>query len=125
MVATKPKSKLPAMRSTARKVKPTSAATDGILTLAEAAKLLRVPDETVRSLAVSGALPGRKLGDDWRFLDQALRDWLASSEPRKEDWREANQRMLATIGTSNDPDDLKYMLDFTERERRNNTAGGS
>ena len=48
-----------------------------VLTLAEAAKYLRVSQEdVVRSIGPAG-LPGRRFGDDWRFLKSALQAWLA------------------------------------------------
>jgi excisionase family DNA binding protein len=47
-----------------------------VLTLAEAAELLRVPEEAVRELAEAGELPGRRLGEEWRFARDALLAWL-------------------------------------------------
>lgn len=49
-----------------------------VLTLEQAAKLLRVAPEVVAELAEAGELPGRKLGDAWRFPRAALLDWLAA-----------------------------------------------
>jgi excisionase family DNA binding protein len=49
-----------------------------VLTLEEAAVLLRVEPETVRQLAEKGELPGRRLGDAWRFASAALLSWLAA-----------------------------------------------
>ena len=48
-----------------------------VLTLDEAAELLRADVDDVRALAERGKLPGRKLGADWRFARAALLDWLA------------------------------------------------
>jgi excisionase family DNA binding protein len=50
-----------------------------VLTLADAAELLQVEDDVVATMAESGDLPGRKLGDDWRFSRIALIDWLGRS----------------------------------------------
>ena len=47
-----------------------------VLTLAEAAELLRVDEETVAKMAESGELPGRKLGDEWRLTRSAVLRWL-------------------------------------------------
>src|SRR2546423_6514519 len=47
-----------------------------VLTLAEAAELLRVDEETVTKMAESGELPGRKLGDEWRLTRSAVLRWL-------------------------------------------------
>lgn len=53
---------------------------DAVLTLAEAAELLRLPAETLRERAVAGNLPGRSFGDEWRFSRAALLAWLAAGE---------------------------------------------
>ena len=56
----------------------TPAPVDAVLTLEEAADLLRVPAEDVRALAESGELPARRLGDAWRFRRDALLEWLGA-----------------------------------------------
>jgi hypothetical protein len=35
----------------------------------------------VRALADAGELPGRKIGDEWRFLRSALLAWLGATSP--------------------------------------------
>src|SRR4051812_28155484 len=47
-----------------------------VLTLAEAAELLQAEEGVVEAMADSGDLPGRKLGEDWRFSRNALIEWL-------------------------------------------------
>jgi excisionase family DNA binding protein len=47
-----------------------------VLTLAEAAELLRVDEKTVAAMADSGELPARKLGDEWRLTRSAVLRWL-------------------------------------------------
>jgi excisionase family DNA binding protein len=49
-----------------------------VLTLGELAQWLEVDEGTVRALAESGELPGRRLGEEWRFARAAVLDWLAS-----------------------------------------------
>ena len=49
-----------------------------VLTLEQAAELLQVEPGVVGDLAEAGELPGRKLGDAWRFPRAALLDWLAA-----------------------------------------------
>ena len=51
-----------------------------VLTLEQLAALLSVEVGTARELAEAGELPGRKLGDDWRFSREAVMAWLASRE---------------------------------------------
>ncbi len=47
-----------------------------VLTLAEAARFLRLKPAKVRALADSGQIPGRKFDGEWRFLRSALEDSL-------------------------------------------------
>jgi excisionase family DNA binding protein len=54
-----------------------------VLTAEQLAELLQVDEKTVRTLAASGELPGRKLGRHWRFSRQAVLDWLAAGDSRK------------------------------------------
>jgi excisionase family DNA binding protein len=50
-----------------------------VLTLEEAAELLRVEPDALRGLAERGELPARRVDDDWRFRREALLDWLGAS----------------------------------------------
>jgi excisionase family DNA binding protein len=50
-----------------------------VLTLAEAAELLRIDEQTVAKAADRGELPGRKLGGEWRFARSAVLRWLAGA----------------------------------------------
>jgi excisionase family DNA binding protein len=47
-----------------------------VLDPAQAAELLQVPEETVLDLAERGEIPGRRIGDAWRFSRRALLAWL-------------------------------------------------
>jgi excisionase family DNA binding protein len=50
-----------------------------VLTLADAAELLRIDEQTVANAAERGELPGRKLGGEWRFARSAVLRWLAGA----------------------------------------------
>jgi excisionase family DNA binding protein len=52
-----------------------------VLTVEQAAELLQVDPDTVRSLAREGTLPGRKVGREWRFWRTALLRWLGGEPP--------------------------------------------
>jgi excisionase family DNA binding protein len=47
-----------------------------VLTLAEAAAYLRVPEAALAELAAEQAIPAQRIGGEWRFLKRALMDWL-------------------------------------------------
>jgi len=51
-----------------------------ILTPAQLAGLLQVEEETVIELAEKRELPGRKVGEEWRFSRDAILAWLAEEE---------------------------------------------
>ena len=61
---------------------PASPMVPEVLTLAEAAGYLRVSESDVVELATHHDLPGRKIGDQWRFHKQALINWLCIPEKR-------------------------------------------
>src|SRR5947209_9351664 len=52
-----------------------TAASD-VLTLAEAAAYLRLPEGQVAELAEWQDLPGRRIGTEGRFLRSAIQNWL-------------------------------------------------
>jgi excisionase family DNA binding protein len=53
-----------------------------VLTVGEAAVLLKVSEADVRAAAESGDLPGRRIGDEWRFGRDALMSWLGAAAPQ-------------------------------------------
>jgi len=50
--------------------------TPAILTLDEAADLLRLGADGLLTAAEAGKVPGRKIGEEWRFSREALLAWL-------------------------------------------------
>jgi excisionase family DNA binding protein len=48
-----------------------------VLTLEQLATLLQVDLDDALALAEAEELPGRKIGEQWRFSRQAVMDWLA------------------------------------------------
>src|SRR3954449_3638186 len=51
-----------------------------VLSPAEVADLLQVDEEVVAELADKGDLPGRRLGDEWRFSRTAVLEWLGAED---------------------------------------------
>jgi excisionase family DNA binding protein len=54
-----------------------------VLTLVETAELLRLPTAAISELVDRGQLPGRKIGEEYRFLRRAVEDWLQGPSTRK------------------------------------------
>jgi excisionase family DNA binding protein len=50
-----------------------------VLTPRQAAELLQVPEDELLALAESGDVPGRRIGENWRFSRPALVEWLAGA----------------------------------------------
>jgi excisionase family DNA binding protein len=61
---------------------------EDVLTLAEAAAYLRVPQEELLRLAEQGDVPAQRIGGEWRFLKRALGHWLTYGPRFCRDFRE-------------------------------------
>lgn len=48
------------------------------MTIEEVADYLQISPSTVYKLARHGILPGRKVGNNWRFLRAGIEDWLVA-----------------------------------------------
>lgn len=80
-----------------------------VLTLAEAARFLRLSPGKVEQLAVQGRLPGRQIGRQWRFLKAALSDWLRGGNGR--------DALLALAGSFSDDETLPALRAEVYRKR--------
>jgi excisionase family DNA binding protein len=85
-----------------------------VLTLAEAAAYLRLPEREVIAAASTQGLPGRLVGGEWRFLKSAVQQWLSVSQPTAE-MRKAAQ--LAMAGIFKDDPDLEQIVEEAMRRR--------
>lgn len=56
---------------------------DNYLTASEVAKLFKVNIETVYDLAGSRTLPATKIGGQWRFDSDEIREWFKNQARRK------------------------------------------
>ena len=80
-----------------------------VLTLAEAAAYLRVTSDDVLSLVRERILPGRQIGQHWRFLKIALQDWLQSGPTKT--------GLLKYAGAIADDPHVEEMLEEVYRQR--------
>ena len=108
-----------------------------ILTLEEAATLLRISADALKADAEKGSVPGRFVGGEWRFLTRSLHQWFGfppSTPYRLSDMRPsegmkrivksvpqtptgANANQLSTIGRMADDDTLPAMVEEIYRRR--------
>ncbi len=54
---------------------------DAVLAVDGAAQLLNVSHDTIYRLARDATIPGRKVGNQWRFSKAALLAWLRDAAP--------------------------------------------
>jgi excisionase family DNA binding protein len=54
--------------------------TEEILTIKEAAELLKLPVSSVYKLVEEGKIPGQKIGRHWRFHRTTLLNWVATEQ---------------------------------------------
>lgn len=85
-----------------------------VLTLAETAAYLRLPEKDVVAAVASQGLAGRLLGGEWRFLKTAIQQWLSVSQPTAEMRKAA---MLAMAGSWKDDPYLEDMVEEIYRKR--------
>jgi excisionase family DNA binding protein len=83
-----------------------------VLTLAETAAYLRVPEAEVVRMVGPGGLPGRLIGPEWRFSRAAVQQWL--STPPKPSTQES---LLALSGAWKDDPTVDDMLKEIYRRR--------
>ena len=94
-----------------------------VLTLAEAAAYLRLPEAEVVGLVRSQGLPGRSIAGEWRFLKSAIQHWLATALPT---WELRKAAILELAGKYTDDPELEQIVEEAHRRRgRPITAGGS
>jgi excisionase family DNA binding protein len=82
-----------------------------VLTIEEVAVYLRIPEEVVLQEAAQGHLPGRKIADTWRFLKDAIDDWLRTQDSRA--------ILLNQAGALSDDDKFDDFLEKIYQEREN------
>ena len=80
-----------------------------VLTLEETAEYLRLPTDTVEKQASHGQIPGRRIENRWRFLRDALDDWLRAQDSR--------QILQQQAGALADDDTLLDLLDDIYQRR--------
>ncbi len=85
-----------------------------VLTLAEAAAYLRLPEAEVVRLVHSQGLPGRCIADEWRFLEAAVKLWLATSSTT---WEARKAAILELAGKYKEDGDLERIVEDAYRQR--------
>ena len=85
------------------------AAPTEVLTLAETATYLRIAKDDIIFLVREQRLPGRHIGQNWRFHKLALQDWLSTSPPIR--------GLLQFAGANRDDPHAEEMLMEVYRQR--------
>lgn len=85
-----------------------------VMTLAEAAAYLRLPENAVQAAVQDQNLPGRCVNGEWRFLKAGIQDWLLRGpkpKSNKEAWR-------ALVGMWKDDPSVDELREEIARQRR-------
>jgi excisionase family DNA binding protein len=109
MAQTKTKPRKPKATPSANGTVPTQE----VFTLSEAAAYLRVSEPDLMGLVTNQEVPGRRFGNQWRFLKSAIQDWLKT--PPKRGSREA---VLSTAGAwKDDPEMVAETMAIYDKRR--------
>jgi hypothetical protein len=100
---------------------PPPASNSEILTLAEAASFLRVPEKGLEADAVAGRVPARLVAGEWRFSRDALLEWLRQPETKP---KSSKERLLALAGMWKDDPTVDEMVEEIYRQRKAQPIGG-
>ena len=88
----------------------TSVTPPEVMTLEEVAEFLRLPEATVRQQAARLEIPGRQIGDEWRFSRHALGEWLRG--------RSGEETLLSQAGAfEDDQEELAQLRAAIYRDR--------
>jgi excisionase family DNA binding protein len=91
-----------------------------VLTLAEAAAYMRVPEAEVVRMVGPRGLPGRLIGSEWRFSRTAIQEWLRTPPERS-----TRESPLASAGAWKDDPYVDDMLkEIYQRRGRPMTEEG-
>ena len=85
-----------------------------VLTLAEAAAYLRLPEAAVMEAVDAQGLPGRQVGGAWRFSISAIQEWLSAGQPTV---KARNAAILALAGKYKDDPYLVQIVEDAMRRR--------
>ena len=85
-----------------------------VLTLADAAAYLRLPETEVVGMVHSQGLPGRCIAGEWRFLKSAVQHWLATASPT---WETRKATILELAGKYKEDPDLEEIVKEAYRRR--------
>ncbi len=83
-----------------------------VLTLAEAAAYLRLPEPDVLRLVDEQGLPARRLANEWRFFKAAIAHWLSVPHTKG-----SEEGIWAAAGSLKDDPYLEEMLKQVDRLR--------
>jgi hypothetical protein len=85
-----------------------------VLTLAEAAAYMRLPEADVAGLVHSQGLPGCCIATEWRFLKAAVEHWLGAAPPS---WEARKAGILELAGKYKKEPDLEQIAEEAYRRR--------
>ncbi len=85
-----------------------------VLTLAEAAAHLRLPEGDILAAVDAQGLPGQQVNGEWRFSQAGIQRWLSASQSTV---KARNAAILALAGKYKDDPDLVQIVEDAMRRR--------
>jgi excisionase family DNA binding protein len=86
-----------------------------VMTLAEAARFLRLPPKYIQEKVLTGEIPGQRIGRAWRFSSAALASWLQFQYTRR--------ALREQAGAFKDDETFLPMMEKIYKERRRSRHG--
>ncbi|WP_022800210.1 helix-turn-helix domain-containing protein [Deinococcus ficus] len=93
---------------------------DEVMTLEDLAAYLKISETTAYQLVRSGAIPGRKVGREWRFLKRRIETWLMQDSTDDTDGENGTVQIDALGGEfriENGREQIALWLPMTREEK--------
>jgi predicted ribosomally synthesized peptide with nif11-like leader len=82
-----------------------------VLNSEEAADLLGVKPFTIRTYARQGVIPGKKLGNEWRFIKRDLMAWIRGQEILPEDTKAPSEGARAFLQRAREDQEFRVRIE--------------
>ena len=94
-----------------------------ILTLEQAAEMLQLSARTVQRLVSKGQMPGRRIGGQWRFDRDQLREWVRGADVQPEEKPQTQEELIASEARRIGADLPQTLIDLQQAKHRRSRQG--
>jgi excisionase family DNA binding protein len=89
-----------------------------ILTLEQAAEMLQLSARTVQRMVSKGRMPGRRIGGQWRFDRDQLREWVRGAEVEPAEVSVSQTELIAREARRLGVDVPQTLIDLQQAAKR-------